>query len=80
MKKCFLILPLFLIPFFLTSQSLNLNFPSVNGKVFALTAKGNTLFIGGEFVAVEGIPRKNLAANQESFLHFQNIACATPNR
>ena len=46
----------------LKSQTLNLDFPSVNGQVYALASKGDTLFIGGDFIEVAEIPRANLAA------------------
>lgn len=55
LSTCFLFQSLY-------SQTLNLNFPSVNGQVHALAVKGNTLFIGGDFIEVDEIPRKNLAA------------------
>ncbi len=46
----------------LKSQDINLNFPYVNGQVHALASKGDTLFIGGNFIEVAEIPRSNLAA------------------
>lgn len=53
----------FFIPFsFLTAQTINLDFPSVNGQVYALAAKGDTLFIGGDFIEVDETPRSNIAA------------------
>ncbi|MFT5820327.1 MAG: hypothetical protein ACI8ZM_001566 [Crocinitomix sp.] len=44
------------------SQDLLTHFPSVNGTVNTLCLYGNTLYIGGEFTDIEGIPRKNFAA------------------
>lgn len=46
----------------LNSQTINLDFPSVNGAVRALAVDGNTLYIAGQFIEVDEIPRKNLAA------------------
>jgi hypothetical protein len=36
--------------------------PSVNGIVFSLATDGTTLFVGGDFTTVNGLPRGNFAA------------------
>ncbi len=36
--------------------------PTVAGTVHAVTVVGSTLYLGGEFTAIDGVPRTNLAA------------------
>jgi len=61
------IVPFFLFCFFLTAfeataQQADALIPPVNGQVGSIIQSGDTVYIGGNFTTVGGLPRKNLAA------------------
>jgi hypothetical protein len=46
----------------LYSQTLDEQFPAVNGTVNTICISGNTIYVGGIFTEVGGLPRTNIAA------------------
>ena len=45
-----------------TAQGTHSSFPTTDGPVWALAISGRTLYVGGDFTHVDGLPRSGLAA------------------
>ena len=62
MNKVLLSVCFFFLVIASTAQRVDTRMPSVNGHVNAIQRSGDTIYIGGSFTVVGGLPRKNLAA------------------